>query len=138
MQKWQASLGFTLLELIVTISLIGVLTALAYPSYQHYLLRGYRNDGKTALLDLGNRMEEYYLKNNSYQGATLANVGESGNSTQGYYQLVIASTTPTYYLLYAVPAQTNVKQDECGTLSYDSLGIKGSLDKDNAGSCWNG
>lgn len=131
--------GFNFLELILVVGLIGILTALAYPSYQHYLIRSYRNDGKTALLDLGNRMEEYYLKNNSYQGATLDSIGASNTSSDGYYQLVIANTTPTYYLIYAVPAQPNIKQDaECGTLTYDSLGVKGSLANDNGGSCWNG
>lgn len=58
--------GFTLLEAVVTIAVVGILAAIALPSYQSYQLRAHRAEGKTCIADAQGRLERYYSRNNSY------------------------------------------------------------------------
>ena len=64
--------GFTLIELVIAMAIIGILASIAYPSYLDYITRARRQDGQTALLELANQMEQYYANNNTYQTATIA------------------------------------------------------------------
>ena len=58
--------GFTLIELMITVAIIGILAAIAYPSYQDSILKGRRAEGRTALLNLLQQQERYYTQTGSY------------------------------------------------------------------------
>ena len=77
MRKLQA--GFTLLELMIAIAIIGILTAVALPAYKDYILRGKISEAFAQLSSYQLRMEQYYQDNRSYQRATAC----SGGSTCG-------------------------------------------------------
>ena len=67
MQRQQHGVhGFTLIELMVTVAIVAILSAIAYPAYTEYILKSRRTDAKNALLDLAARQERFYSLNNKY------------------------------------------------------------------------
>ena len=58
--------GFTLIELVVAVAIIGILTAIAFPSYRNYVIRSSRSAAQTELLQLANLQEKIYLNSNGY------------------------------------------------------------------------
>lgn len=63
-------LGFTLIELMITMAVIAILTAIAYPSYQDYIRRGVRSQGQQFLMDLAQREEQFFLDQKVYTTVT--------------------------------------------------------------------
>ncbi len=122
--------GFSLIELMIVIAILGVLASIAYPSYSNYVKKGSRADGIDSLLSLAGRMEEFYLNNDSYADATVA----SANSSDGLYTLAITSADGFKYKLTATPVKGDA---ECGNLTLDSLGQKGvTAAGATADDCW--
>lgn len=126
------SKGFTLIETLIVVVIAGILITLAYPNYLDHITRARRIDGKTALIDLANRMEQYYTMHHSYQSATLAtgkntDVQSTNLSPEGWYILSIVSQTATTYELKAT-AQKAQAFDKiiCQKLTLNHLGIKGT------------
>ena len=83
--------GFTLIELMMVIAIIGLLAAIAIPNYSEYLTRTKRSEGQALLADVAARQERFYAQNNSYV-TTDANVGKLGLvkvdlSENGYYRV---------------------------------------------------
>lgn len=128
--------GFTLIELMIVIAIIGILAGIAYPSYTSYVQKANRADAIDSLLSLSARMEEYYMNNDTYTGATIDAAGTGtvgGNTTSdGLYTLSITAATAFAYSLTATPVRADAK---CSTLTYNSLGQKGATGTD-AANCW--
>ena len=100
--------GFTLIELVIALTVIGLLSTLAVPAYDNYVQRTRRTDAQGALTGLANAMERYHTANNTYAGAT---VGAGGifaaesplDGSTKFYDLSIATSSVTAYVLYATP-----------------------------------
>lgn len=125
--------GFTLIELVITMAIIGILASIAYPSYLDYVTRARRHDGQTALLELANQMEQYYADNNTYQTATIAtgnptDIRSSNTSSEGWYSLAITEQSDTRYALQATAINAQAKNDKlCQNLIFNSVGEKGPI-----------
>lgn len=122
--------GFTLIELMIVILIVGILVTIAYPSYQEHVARARRADGQTALLDLASRLERYYSEQNTYQTATIGtgngtDVLDTTTSPEGWYALSITNQTATAYSIQATPQNAQASDALCLNLTYNSLGQKG-------------
>jgi len=123
------SKGFSLIELMIVLAIIGVLSAIAYPSYDSYMKKSRRPDGKVALQKMADRQERFYLQNNTYTTAT-ASVGGTGTQ-KNYYVLSIDSADVNNFALTATAvaggpqsADTTTNHGDCTVLKLASTGAK--------------
>lgn len=126
--------GFTLIEMLITVVIVGILAAIALPSYQNSVIKSNRSDGQAMLLETASLMERYFYDNNSYT-TDLTNLGYTASSavdsTEGHYKLSVATPTTacpiaSCFKLTAAP-QNNQSKD--GNLTLNSLGVKEPIDK---------
>lgn len=128
-RSMQSAKGFTLVELLVVVVIIGILTRVAYSSYQDSMQKSRRADAKSVLLQNVQFMERTNTLNNTYKpnGAnpTLPFTQSPINGTPKYYNLSITASTASTFTLSAVPiAGTPQAGDVCGTLTIDHTGAK--------------
>ena len=136
--KVRTAAGFTLLEVMITVVIIGILAAIAYPSYQDYVLRSNRAEGMALLNDAAARQERYYAQTNAYVTAT-ADIGKLGlssaNSQTGKYSLSIGSGGGGY-VLTATPQGVQANDTKCGNLTLNAQGTKGKSGSSSVSDCW--
>ena len=133
--------GFTLVEILIVIVLIGVLAAIALPSYQRSIENSRRADGMAVMQGLSQAMERYYTETGTYTGAS-AGLYSRKAPVEGaavYYNLTISVLNSADYTLLATPANA---QSGDGFLTLTNTGQRG-WDRDNSGTveaateqCW--
>jgi type IV pilus assembly protein PilE len=132
-------LGFTLIEVIVTVAIVGILASIALPSYQQYVVRSNRSAVQQFMLDIANRQEQFMLDVRSYTttvGAGGLNMPTPPEVT-GKYTLAVTlpgvlcagqALTPPGYCINATPVVGGMQATD-GNLTLDSLGRKTPPDK---------
>lgn len=125
--------GFTLIELIVTVAIVGVLAAVAFPSYTEYVLRANRTEGQALLNDAASRQERYYAQNNIYAD-TPAKLGFSNTSSiNGLYVLSTPTGTTSAYTLLVTAQRPDA---ECGNLGLNHEGVQTESGTGSVADCW--
>ncbi len=144
----QSQQGFTFVELLVTMVIVGIITAIAVPSYGSYVLRTARADARATMLQANQYMERFYAMNSAYDQmldgtavvlpAALTTV-PSGSAKPRYLVSIDAGTlTANSYTIQAVPANASAT-DTCGTLTLSSIGARGASGTSTPGelaACW--
>ncbi len=125
--------GFTLIELMIVVSVIALLGAISYPMYTRYVIKSKRAEAKTALLELSQFQETYRADNNRFSGS-LSDLSASENTENGLYKLSIDfdATKPREYTLHAkaVEGKSQTSDEGCTELSLDHRNKKLPAD------CW--
>jgi type IV pilus assembly protein PilE len=134
--------GFSLVELLVVLVIMGVLSALALPGYSRYVQRGNRTEVMAALLEAQHFMERYYSANGQYLSPAnavpmlpqrLQRIPLQGTVR---YQLSVREATVNSYLLQAVP-EGSMAGDVCGNLTINQTGLRGVLNSTHSvAECW--
>lgn len=130
--------AFTLLELLITIAIIGILAVIGMPIYNQHIAVTHRADGQIALLKLATAMENYYLKQHTYNGANFNNLEQMDVSPEGYYTLaIVLENEGQTYQLKAIPIGQQAKLDaKCGTLQLSTDGRRSFIGHDPKAQCW--
>ncbi|WP_312843154.1 type IV pilin protein [Diaphorobacter nitroreducens] len=132
--------GFTLIELMIVVAIVGILSAIAYPSYSEYVRRGHRADARAGLLQAQQWLERAATANGLYPTALPAALTWNGDTTKRYDIAFQAGNTTAAFTLTATPkgAQTG---DKCGTYTLSNTGVRGAAGKKSGESgydpdCW--
>ena len=112
--------GFTLIELMIVVAIIGVLAAIAFPSYTRYVERTQFNDGRTGLLAAAQLMERCYVTGMTYEGCAAG-----GQSPEGFYTIAVTNPTTRTFTLTATgnPGSRVTVGSPCGFITLNQAGL---------------
>ncbi|MBE8168135.1 MAG: type IV pilin protein [Shewanella sp.] len=135
--------GFTLIELMITVAIIGILASIAYPSYVDYVARAARSDALSALLEVANLEEQYYLDHRAYTD-DMKKLGFSASPFEVENRLYNVSTVvvnASFTVTATAKGAQATRDSDCLTITLTSIGVKGSANSatpavQGGDACW--
>ena len=131
--------GMTLIELLVVMVVVGILAAIAVPSYQRQVMRSHRAAARACLNEHAQFMERFYTSNLTYVMATPPALGceTDGNLDINYVFEFSGTPTQRTYIVQARPIGTQLTLDtQCATLTLDQAGLPGETGTGTRADCW--
>lgn len=124
--------GFTLIELMIVVAIIGVITAIAYPSYLDSVRKSNRADAKASLNDTAQRLQRCFTTYNTYNSEDCAIAeslkdGATIDSGENLY-VISAALAATTFTLTATPVDgtTQASDSQCGNFTLTNAGVRGA------------
>jgi type IV pilus assembly protein PilE len=140
--------GMTLIELMVVVAIVAIVFALAFPSYERYVVRTKRAVAQNALLQVADRQQQFFMDNKQF-AANLTNLGFNANpfvvddegsatvaaAADAVYSITLSNVTQTTWTATAAPLHGQLSRDtNCGSLSITQAGTKAS--SGGGANCW--
>lgn len=137
----QKNKGFTLIEMMIVVAIIGILGAVAYPSYTEYIMRGHRADARAGLLQTQLWMERAATANGVYPTDLPVTLTWANDNNKRYTIGFAANNTNATFTLTATPKAGAQRNDRCGTLTLAHTGERSITNAPNGGNmtaadCW--
>lgn len=125
--------GFTLIEIMIVIAIIGIIITIAAPSYTEYLKKGRRAEVVSLLSEQAQILERFYTRNNVYTGITGLSTGND------FYTITPTIADQTFLLTATRKAGTTMATDKCGDFTLTNTGVR-SMNNATTGlttkDCW--
>jgi type IV pilus assembly protein PilE len=118
--------GVTLLELMIVVVILGILTAIAYPSYRQFIERAKRTEARALLLRIAVDQERFYLQNNTFGTMTQLQYDEPQITDSDAYSVTINTNTASNFTATATYQLGGEEADKCLTFTIDGRGTKTS------------
>lgn len=146
--------GFTLIELMITVAIVGILASVAYPSYTQYIVRANRSAAQSFMFAVANKQEQFLLDARRYAGGGAAALPELNmtvpSDVSSKYTITATCTMPAAvgnctalagapaYLITGTPVGAQLSRDtKCGSLTLNQLGAKTKSGTASAvADCW--
>jgi type IV pilus assembly protein PilE len=131
--------GFSLIELMIAVVIIGILASIAYPSFQEQVRKSRRADGKAMLMEKAQQLERCYTRFASYTGNDVdCNIDLPDNSLEEHYIVDEIARDGSSFTLSATPQGDQANDAKCDVLTLDNMGRLGSQGQvnDDANDCW--
>jgi type IV pilus assembly protein PilE len=125
--------GFTLIEIMIVIAIIGIVMTIAAPSFTEYLKKGRRAEVTGLLSEQAQILERFYSQKNVYANATGLSAGND------YYTITPTLTDQTFLLTAVRKAGTSMATDRCGDFTINNTGVRSMVNATaglTAKDCW--
>ena len=122
--------GFTMIELLIAVAIVGILAAIAIPSYSQYMERSRRSDAVIMLQKSAGEQIRFFSEYNRY-ATKMSELGygnaDTALSDEGFYTISVTNDSPTAFLLTATPVATGAQANdtECAAFTLSSSEVKG-------------
>jgi len=129
--------GFTIIELMIVLVILGFLLGFAVPSYRDYVKRAERAEGQTALLNAAQQLERCFTRFSAYNNAgceTATDLGGTGLVTENGKYTLTGVVNANDYTLTAAPSSSD--DTECASLTLNTAGVKGKTGTGTVDECW--
>jgi len=138
--------GVTLLELMIVVAIIALLASIAYPSYTRYIVSSKRTAATSALLQIADRQQQFFMDNKSYADDmtdlgfaadpyVIADDGSAAGGSDSVYSIALSGVAATTYTITATPLHGQLERDSsCGSMTLNQAGAKGS--SGSGTNCW--